>query len=277
MKAVEKALWFIEANPVVALTLDDVARHAGLSRFYLARAFEAATGYPVMRYVRARRLTAAAHALAAGAPDILAVALDAGYASHEAFTRAFRDHFAMTPEAVRARASLADLKLLEAIDMTTPTALPPQQPHLVHAPLMLVAGIGQRFTMASIAGIPQIWDRFGPHIGHMPDEVAGVAWGVCANNDDDGSFDYIAGVEVRSFDGVAAEFSRIRVPAQRYAIFRHDDHIATIRATMAAIWQDWLPAAGLTPADAPCLERYDRRFDGRTGLGGMEIWVPVVS
>ena len=46
---------------------------------------------------------------------------------------------------------------------------------------------------------------------------------------------------------------------------------------MAAIWQDWLPAAGLTPADAPCLERYDQRFDGRTGLGGMEIWVPVVS
>ena len=78
MKAVEKALWFIEANPVVTLTLDDVARHAGLSRFYLARAFEAATGYPVMRYVRARRLTAAARALAAGAPDILAVALDAG-------------------------------------------------------------------------------------------------------------------------------------------------------------------------------------------------------
>ena len=142
---------------------------------------------------------------------------------------------------------------------------------------MLVAGIGQRFTIASIAGIPQVWDRFGPHIGHMPDEVAGVTWGVCANNDDDGSFDYIAGVEVRSLDGVAAEFSRIRVPSQRYAIFRHEDHIATIRATMAAIWQDWLPAAGLTPADAPCLERYDQRFDGRTGLGGMEIWVPVVS
>ena len=277
MKAVEKALWFIEANPVVALTLDDVARHAGLSRFYLARAFEAATGFPVMRYVRARRLTAAARALAAGAPDILAVALGAGYASHEAFTRAFRDHFATTPEAVRARASLADLPLLEAIDMTMPAALPLQQPRLINAPLMLVAGIGQRFTVASIAGIPQVWDRFGPHIGDMPHEVAGIAWGVCANNDDDGSFDYIAGVEVRSFDGVAAEFSRIRIPAHRYAIFRHDDHIATIRATMAAIWQDWLPAAGLTPADAPCLERYDQRFDGCTGTGGMEIWVPVVS
>ena len=255
MKAVEKALWYIEAHSAAALALDDVARHAGLSRFYLARAFEAATGYPVMRYVRARRLSVAARALAGGAPDILAVALDAGYASHEAFTRAFRDHFATTPEAVRVRASLADLPLLEAIDMTTPTALPTQQPRFVEAPLLLVAGIGQRFTMASIAGIPQVWDRFGPHIGLVANEVPGVAWGVCANNEDDGTFEYIAGVEVKSFDGVAAEFGRIRIPARRYAIFRHDDHIATIRATMAAIWQDWLPAAGLTPADAPCLER----------------------
>jgi AraC family transcriptional regulator len=46
-----------------------------------------------MRYVRGRRLTEAAKVLSDGAPDILTVALDAGYGSHEAFTRAFRDQF----------------------------------------------------------------------------------------------------------------------------------------------------------------------------------------
>ena len=56
-----------------------------------------------MRYARARRLTEAARVLAKGAPDILNVALEADYGSHEAFTRAFRDHFGMTPEAVRTR------------------------------------------------------------------------------------------------------------------------------------------------------------------------------
>ena len=50
-----------------------------------------------MRYVRARRLTRRTHA-GANAPDILQVALDAGYGSHEAFTRAFRDCFGITPE-----------------------------------------------------------------------------------------------------------------------------------------------------------------------------------
>ena len=28
-------------------------------------------------------------------------------------------------------------------------------------------------------------------------------------------------------------------------------------------------------ADAPEFERYDERFDARTGAGGFEIWLPV--
>ena len=55
----------------------------------MARAFGLGTGLAVMRHVRARRLSEAAKALANGAPDIVAVALDADYASHEAFPRAF--------------------------------------------------------------------------------------------------------------------------------------------------------------------------------------------
>jgi AraC family transcriptional regulator len=36
-----------------------------------------------------------------------------------------------------------------------------------------------------------------------------------------------------------------------------------------------LPGSGHIPADAPVFERYDERFDGRTGMGGFEIWVPI--
>ena len=55
-----------------------------------------------MRYLRARRLSVAARALVNGVPDIFSVALDVGYGSHEAFTRAFRERFGVTPESVRA-------------------------------------------------------------------------------------------------------------------------------------------------------------------------------
>src|SRR5580704_13540894 len=119
MNAAQKALWYIESHLARPLTLDEISAMAGISRFHMVRAFAAATGFSVMRYVRARRLTEAARTLAAGAPDILQVALEADYGSHEAFTRAFRDHFGLTPETVRSLACIEDLKLQEPIQMNS--------------------------------------------------------------------------------------------------------------------------------------------------------------
>src|ERR1700759_5852394 len=99
MNPAQKALWYIETHFGRPLTLDEISSVAGVSRFHMVRAFAAATGFSVIRYVRVRRLTAAARALAAGAPDILQVALDADYGSHEAFTPALRGPFGVPPEA----------------------------------------------------------------------------------------------------------------------------------------------------------------------------------
>src|SRR3954453_19145615 len=117
MNPPQRALWYIESHLAEPMTLDEIAAVGGVSRFHMVRAFAAATGLPVMRYVRARRLTEAARCLAKGAPDILALALEADYSSHEAFTRAFRDHFGVTPEMVRATTCLDRLKLQEPIAM----------------------------------------------------------------------------------------------------------------------------------------------------------------
>src|SRR3982074_2828627 len=117
MNPAQKALWFIESHLADALTLDEISGVAGISRFHMVRAFAAATGFSVMRYVRTRRLTEAARALAGGAPDMLALALDAGSRFLESFTRAFRDYFGVTPEAVRAATCLDHLKLQEPILM----------------------------------------------------------------------------------------------------------------------------------------------------------------
>jgi AraC family transcriptional regulator len=86
MNPVAKALWFIETHFTQERTLDDAANAGGVSRYHMSRVFGIATGCSVMRYVRGRRLTEAARTLVSGAPYILAVALDAGYGSHEAFT-----------------------------------------------------------------------------------------------------------------------------------------------------------------------------------------------
>ncbi|MDE3197256.1 MAG: helix-turn-helix domain-containing protein [Acidobacteriota bacterium] len=74
-----RALWFIESHLSEGLSLDNVAGAVGVSRFHLSRVFPVVVGHAFAQYIRARRLSEAARALAAGAPDILDVALDPGY------------------------------------------------------------------------------------------------------------------------------------------------------------------------------------------------------
>ena len=105
MSVSKRALWVIERNLNGDLTLGDIAKACGTSKYHLAHAFGESTRISVMQYVRGRRLTMAAETLAGGAPDILALALDVGYGSHEAFTRAFRAQFEITPETVRQKGS----------------------------------------------------------------------------------------------------------------------------------------------------------------------------
>ena len=228
-----------------------------------------------MRYVRGRRLTEAARSLSNGAPDILAVALDAGYGSHEAFTRAFRGQFGLTPEQVRAQRQLDNIELVEPIKMDETYVANLQPPRFENGRPLLVAGLGERYSCESSKAIPSQWQRFGPHIGNIPGQIGRTAYGVRCNSDDEGNFDYISGVEVSDFSELPPNFSRVRIPEQRYAVFSHRDHVSTIRRTINTIWSKWLPESAHEAADAPDFERYGEEFDPRTGTGGVEIWIPI--
>jgi AraC family transcriptional regulator len=275
MSPVGKALWFIESRLGSETSLGEIAAASDVSRYHLLRAFGAATGYPVMRYVRARRLTMAARQLSAGASDILGVALDAGYGSHEAFTRAFRDQFGQTPEAVRGQSPVDNTKLVEAISMDENLVVQLAAPRLDNGRTLLIAGLGERYTFETNQGIPFQWQRFRPYIGNIAGQIGGTTYGVCCNSDGTGHFEYLAGVEVSGFTELPRELSRIRIPEQRYAVFSHREHVSTMRSTVYTIWNKWLPASGYKVADAPDFERYDESFDAESGRGTIEIWLPI--
>lgn len=272
---VEKALWYIESHLAAPLTLDDIARASDVSRYHLARAFASATGQSVMRYARGRRLSVAARCLAGGAPDILAVALDAGYGSHEAFTRAFREQWGVTPEALRAAGHRIDLQLVEPMTMTDASLPTLDAPRIDTAPAFVIAGLAERYTMGGTKNIPALWQRFMPYIGQIPGQIGDITYGVCTNPDAEGNFDYIAGVPVAPTAELPPELARLAISAHRYAVFLHKEHISGIHRTFSAIWSQGLPQAGLEAAEAPCFEKYDGRFDPGTGKGIVEIWVPV--
>lgn len=277
MTAVAKTIWLIESHFGMPLSLDDMAANAGVSRSYLSRIFPLATGLSISGYTRARRLSEAAKALADGAPDILAVALDAGYGSHEAFTRAFRDQFGLTPAALRRRRSLADIALVEALPMHSDVAVTLMPPLIEAMPARRFAGMLERHDMSQSNTIPQQWHRFGPHIGHIGGAVPGAAYGIV--REIDGSFcSYLCGVEIGPGADLPPGFVVVDLPARRWARIPHSGHISTIRSTVLAIYDQWLPGSGERQAEgASFVEYYGPQFDAASGLGTCEIWIGLVD
>lgn len=140
---------------------------------------------------------------------------------------------------------------------------------------LIVAGFGQRFTLETNSGIPALWQDFAPFLGKVPGQQGTLSYGVCCHPDEEGGFEYIAGVEVDTLEGLPDDFRSVQLAPQRYAVFEHHGHISSIGQTFKAIWQQWLPASEFEAADAPEFERYDEHFDPLTSSGSLEIWLPL--
>jgi AraC family transcriptional regulator len=277
MSITDRALWIMERNSNQALSLRELAEACGVSRSHLAAAFGTASGQPVMKYLRARRLSAAAQALAAGATDILTVALDSGYASHEAFTRAFRDQFGVTPDSLRQRATLEGLATVSPIEFKLPADVRIASPHIVAEPMLRFVGLAQPCSFAETAKIPAQWQRFMEFYDAIDHKRAVIPVGVAQPADDDGRFTYMCAVEVSRFGAHPKLLTEIEIPPRTYAVFDHSGHVSTIYATYTAIWNEALPATGRALADSPVLERHNPTFDTRTGEGGLTLWIPLAD
>jgi len=92
----------IDRHPEAGLTLDALARDAGLSRYHFLRTFAHLTGVTPHQYVRRARLREAALRLVAEPGTVLDIALDCGFGDVSNFNRAFRTEFGMSPRAYRA-------------------------------------------------------------------------------------------------------------------------------------------------------------------------------
>jgi AraC family transcriptional regulator len=276
MSLTRRVLWKIERHIDRDLTLAGLAAEFGVSPFHLAHAFGETTGRPLMRYLRARRLTQAAEVLAGGAPDILALALDSGYGSHEAFSRAFKAQFGLTPEALRRRGSIEGLASQPPLDLGPVQGMALAPPTLHDAPARSFVGVVASFSVGELQAIPALWQRFAQQWQGMLG-CDGAPWGYGGPLDDDGRFEYGCMVEVRPQAPVPPGFERREQPAARYAVFRHGAHVSAVRGSYACIMDEMLPARGLVRAPLACLERHLPSFDVHSGEGGVELWIPVAT
>lgn len=84
-----------------ALDYAELARLVHMAPFHFHRVFRQVVGRPVQSYIRRLRLDRAAGHLATSDMKILDVAVAAQYQSNEAFTRAFKKAFGITPSDFR--------------------------------------------------------------------------------------------------------------------------------------------------------------------------------
>jgi AraC family transcriptional regulator len=149
------------------------------------------------------------------------------------------------------------------------------EPRFIEARPITLAGLERRYQFGKVEEIPQLWNAFGPQIGHIPNQVGEVAYGVCYGMDDS-SFSYMAAVEVSDRSALPAAFKVLDWPARRYAAFTHSGDVTTLPNTIRHIWREWLPTSGLeVDKELGFFERYGENFDPVTESGDIEVWIPI--
>jgi AraC-like DNA-binding protein len=93
---------YIEANLGRALSVEELARVAGMSRAHFSRLFAESEGLPPAEYVLERRLDSAARLLVRGAAQsVKEIAILTGFADPNYFAKAFRRRYGLSPTEFR--------------------------------------------------------------------------------------------------------------------------------------------------------------------------------
>ena len=152
-------------------------------------------------------------------------------------------------------------------------------PKLFTGEALTLLGRRERYALDDAHGhIPVQWAWFGPRIPEISARQGSDTFGLCIDSDDT-AMTYFCAVRVASGTDAPADLVALEVPALRYAGFSHEGPVADLSATIVAALGEWLPAAGLSVFDGPdvpdLVEHYGSGFDPQTGLGGLDIWIPI--
>ena len=111
-ETIEEVVLYIRTHIHEPLNREVLAEVAGFSVPHFHRVFTAQVGESAGSYVRRLRLERAARKLRMGAVDITEVARAAGYESHAAFSKAFKQQFRLSPSEFRQLGCSAATQLL---------------------------------------------------------------------------------------------------------------------------------------------------------------------
>lgn len=124
-----------------------------------------------------------------------------------------------------------------------------------------------------LRALPMQWAAFGPKIPSAPPGEPPISFGVALPAEDPGCFRYMTAYPAAPGLKPPPGMSRIVVPAGSYLVFPHEGHVSTLHKTVSAACAGRRPAKGLPSF----LEYYGPGFDPDTGLGDIEVWLPLAE
>ena len=281
----ERALLFVEEALAEPLTTGRIARQAHLSPFHFQRLFVAHMGETVGGYVSSRRLEHAARLIDAfPRQKMIAIALDSGFETHSAFSRAFRRHFGCTPsqyrrnpDNARRRASTSRPGLA-----TQPTNQPTQKPMIRHQCEMAFAfrrftgtldgsffGGGASISEGLLEGlVMDAGDRLKAVIGAFPDEPDRLNDALVTG--------YFGGLTAERYESAWGEGWH-SISAGRWAVFEHFGSYKYLYQSWNRIYRSWAVESGTELRDEWPYESYlpDADFSDRQRPSAL-IHIPVV-
>jgi AraC-like DNA-binding protein len=95
--SIQNSITYIEQHLCEQLTLDDVSKVAGFSRYHFLRIFKRETGIGVRDYIQTRRMYRAVQLLLSSELNVMDIAVLLQFDSQEAFTRAFKREYSLPP------------------------------------------------------------------------------------------------------------------------------------------------------------------------------------
>ncbi|RDI48059.1 AraC family transcriptional regulator [Aquicella lusitana] len=253
-----KVIEYIGKHLDEELTLTQLSRIACFSKYHFHRLFTAYTGLSLQQYIRWLRLKRAAHQLIIDKDrSIINIAIDAGFESHEAFSRAFKQTCGMSPSEFRHEASWHMWE-------QPPYSLPQQGEITMNVTIKNISA--RRLAVIEHRGDPKRvgdsvnklvnWAKAQPiSLKPVPGEAFGFAY------DDPKStpateFRFDLGITVPEQLTLKGEVIEKRLPAGRYAVAMHKGSRDNISDTIYALYRDWLPNSGEELADLPCIFCY---------------------
>ncbi|MDX1343145.1 MAG: AraC family transcriptional regulator [Reinekea sp.] len=272
----------IDTRPIEDLTVHTIAECVGLSRWQVQRTFLALTGLSLSEHLRQFKLSIGAKQLVNTQQGILDIALDTGFGSQEAFARAFKSHFGLTPGQYRKRGLLDDVsfQLFIPQDKQWSKAM---NIKIETKPAMNLVGLCDYFNGHGMENannfeiLPALWARFNAETQAQAQNI-GTFYGLIYESDDParGQLRYLASYNENDGDIKLSAPVREPVAGQQFAVLPHHGLLQNIGETLDAFYGQWLPESDYRMDGNVNIEVYDERFNPMSEESYFETWVPVV-